>query len=77
MYIRSVSRGRSGRLAPGTLQLLEDILAINDDLRRAAHKSQSIWDGTLVIKNAYGKKWLAGEQVVAVADIQGKASGFQ
>ena len=66
----------AGRLAPGALHLLDDLLAQDDDLRRAAYKSETSWDGTLVIKSEAGKLLMAREQVVPVADTCGRDSGF-
>jgi DNA-binding CsgD family transcriptional regulator len=67
---------KAGRLAKGTGQLLEDTLALDEDLTRMVRRTDTPWDGTVVVKDNTGKMSLVREQVVAVADPWGRDSGF-
>jgi DNA-binding CsgD family transcriptional regulator len=66
----------AGRLAPGASRLGEDILALDQDLNRMAQRSETPWDGTLVIRDHEDKLSMVLEQVVPVADPQGGDSGY-
>lgn len=65
-----------GRLAPGAVRLLEDALALDEDLNWMACRMETPWDGTIVVKDNDGKMSLVREQVVPVADPHGRDSGF-
>lgn len=66
----------AGRLAPGAARLLEDTLALDHDLNRLARRTDTAWDGTVVVKDSGGKLSLVREQVVPVAGPHGGDSGF-
>lgn len=66
----------AGRLAPGAIRLLEHALTLDEDVYKLAKRTDTPWDGTVVVKDHGGKLLLIREQVVAVADHRGKDSGF-
>lgn len=66
----------AGRLAPGVLTLLQQLYTQHDALRGVVNHGPSEWDGTVVIKDRDGKQSIICEQVVPVADLNGKDSGF-
>ena len=65
----------AGRLDRSTLGLLQEII-MSDQVRYIARKTNREWDGTVVIKGNDGKMVMVREQVVPVADSQGKLSGY-
>jgi DNA-binding CsgD family transcriptional regulator len=66
----------AGNLAAGTLKLVDDTLASEDELLRAARRTTRDWDGTMVVKDPQGRSVLVREQVVPINDPTGRASGF-
>ena len=66
----------AGRLAPGAVHLLDHTLALDEELSKMARRADAPWDGTVVVKDPGGKMSLISEQVVSVANSQGKDSGF-
>jgi hypothetical protein len=67
---------RAGRLMRQTLGLLQDTFSLDEDLLRLARKTDSEWDGTMVIKGGDSKMQMIREQVVPIANPQGSDSGF-
>ncbi|MFQ6026829.1 MAG: response regulator transcription factor [Dehalococcoidia bacterium] len=67
---------KAGRLSSGTVRLLDQTLAQYEDLARQARRTETPWDGTVVVKDPDGKLSLVCEQVVPVADLKGRDSGF-
>lgn len=65
-----------GTLAPPTLRLLEDTLALDAEVRRLVAKGGVAWDGTVLIRTEEGKAMLVHEQVVPLADPLGVSNGF-
>ncbi len=66
----------AGRLAPGAIGLLEHALTLDEDVYKLAKRTETPCDGTVVVKDHNGKMSLIREQVVSVADPQGRDSGF-
>ena len=66
----------AGRLAPGADRLLENTLAENEDLNRMARRTETEWDGTIVVRDREGKMSMVREQVVPLADAYGRESKF-
>ena len=66
----------AGRLAAGAAHLLKDTLALDHGLNRLAHRTDTAWDGTVVVKDSGDKLSLVREQVVPVAGPHGQATGF-
>jgi len=66
----------AGRLAPGAIKLLEHALTLDEDVYQLAKRTETPWDGTVLVKDQSGKMSLIREQVVAVADSRGKDSGY-
>ena len=66
----------AGRLAPGAITLLDHALALDEDVYELARRTETPWDGTVVVKDPNGKMSLIREQVVSVADSRGRDSGF-
>jgi DNA-binding CsgD family transcriptional regulator len=66
----------AGRLASGAVRLLENILALDEELNKMAMRTEIPWDGTVVVKDLSGRMSLITERVVSVADSHGRDSGF-
>lgn len=66
----------AGRLAPGALKLLEHALTLDEDVYKLAIRTETPWDGTVVVKDQSGSLSLIREEVVSIADYRGKDSGF-
>jgi len=66
----------AGHLSEATLHLIEATLACDSELGRAAAATGAEWDGTMVVRDTSGRMTLVREEVVAVEDAHGKASGF-
>ena len=65
-----------GRLATGAARLLQDTLGSDRDLNRLARRTETAWDGTLVVKSRGGEMSMVREQVVSLADAYGGESKF-
>jgi DNA-binding CsgD family transcriptional regulator len=67
----------NGALAAPTLRLLDDTLALNEDVRRLVEKGGQSWDGTVLIRPAGERaSVLVREQVVPLAGPAGAPNGF-
>jgi DNA-binding CsgD family transcriptional regulator len=66
----------AGRLAPEVLTLLQQLYTQHDTLRGGVNHGTREWDGTVVIKDRDGRQTIIREQVIPVADLHGKDSGF-
>jgi DNA-binding CsgD family transcriptional regulator len=66
----------AGRLVPGALTFLRQMLTHDDALRRAVEGGTRAWDGTVVVKDGDGKRSIIREQVIPVANPHGNDSGF-
>lgn len=66
----------AGRLAPVAARLLEKTLAKDEDLNRLVRRTETPWDGTIVIKDRSGRMSMVREQVVPLADGYGRESTF-
>jgi len=65
----------AGNLGDETLQLIEETLNADEELRRAAARTGRCWDGTMVVRDHEGRMTMVREQVLPVHDPAGRASG--
>jgi DNA-binding CsgD family transcriptional regulator/PAS domain-containing protein len=65
----------AGRLAQGTLRLIDETFCQEADLRRAAENPVD-WDGTMLVCDPNGKLTLVQEHVLPLVDASGRPTGL-
>ena len=66
---------KAGRLATGTLRLIDNTFCQEEDLRRAAENPVD-WDGTMLVRDPDGKQTLVREHVLPLVDGSGRPTGL-